>query len=119
MKLIIAGGRKFRDFDKLINVCDYYLKNKSTNNIEIISGGADGVDRLGEKYAEKRNIRVVLFPAKWNVYGRKAGYLRNIEMAEYADALIAFWDGQSKGTKHMIDTAIKNGLDIRIFRYDK
>jgi hypothetical protein len=71
---------------------------------EIVSGGARGVDTFGEIYARDNCIKVKVFPADWNTHGKKAGYLRNVQMAEYADALLAIWDGESKGTKHMIDT---------------
>lgn len=115
MKVIIAGGRDFKDYNRLKQVCDKILINQ--NNIEIISGTAGGADTLGERYAQEKGYEVKKFPAKWDEYGKKAGYLRNQEMGEYADGLIAFWDGQSKGTKHMIDIANKNGLKVRVISY--
>lgn len=75
---------------------------------------ARGADSLGEQYAKERGIPVRYFPADWQTLGKSAGYQRNVQMAAYADALVAFWDGQSKGTKHMIDTARRHKLDIRI-----
>jgi hypothetical protein len=116
-KVIIAGGRNYSNYEELKVVCDFYLKLKP--EIEIICGGANGADALGKKYGIDHNHIVSSFPANWDKYGKSAGYKRNTEMAEVADALIAFWDGESKGTKHMID--IMNGLkkDVRIFRYDK
>jgi len=114
MKIIIAGGRDFNDYQKLKDACDYYLKNQS--NVEIVSGTANGADKLGEKYAEERGYPVKKFPADWNLHKKAAGYLRNAEMAEYSDALIAFWNG-SKGTGHMIDLANKHGLKVRIISY--
>lgn len=117
MRIIIAGGRDFKDFDNLCRACDYYLQNKEKDSIEIISGCARGADTLGEKYAKIHNYKLTKFPAKWNIHHRRAGFIRNEEMAEYADALIVFWDGMSKGTKHMIDTAIKYGLELRILKY--
>lgn len=116
-KVIIAGGRGFKDFEKLCSYCDFLLQNKK--NIEIISGGAWGADSLGEMYANKRSFDVKRFPANWNKFGRSAGYKRNYDMAKYADALIAFWDGKSKGTKHMITIAHENNLNVRVYRYDK
>ena len=115
MKVIIAGGRDFKDYNRLKEVCDKILINQ--NNIEIISGTAGGADTLGERYAQEKGYEVKKFPAKWDEYGKKAGYLRNQEMGEYADGLIAFWDGQSKGTKHMIDIANKKGLKVRVISY--
>lgn len=87
---------------------------------EVVSGCAIGVDRLGESWAEYCNVPVKLFPAQWRdrdgVYDNSAGYKRNVEMAQYADALIAIWDGKSRGTKHMIDIATKRGLRVYIHR---
>lgn len=71
----------------------------------VISGGASGVDTAGEWWAKTHGIPVERYPAKWDLHGKRAGYLRNVQMAEKADALIAIWDEQSRGTKHMIKTA--------------
>lgn len=114
-KVIIAGSRGFQNYDLLKARCDNILKNQS--NIEIVSGGADGADRLGERYAAERNYPIKRFIPDWSYYGRKAGFIRNEEMAQYGDALIAFWNGNSRGTHHMIETAIMFGLKIRIIRY--
>ena len=86
---------------------------------EIVSGCARGADTLGKKYANDHNIPVKKFPAEWNKYGRSAGYIRNTEMADYADILVAFWDGKSLGTKHMIDTATKKGLIVYTIKYTR
>jgi ABC-type enterochelin transport system substrate-binding protein len=115
MKVIIAGGRKFKDYESLKKYCDYILQNQS--DIEIVSGTARGADRLGERYAEERGFPIKRFPAKWDEFGNSAGYIRNFEMAKYADGLIAFWNGISSGTKHMIDIAKKEELKVRIFKY--
>lgn len=113
--VIIAGGRDFTDYEELVRYCDYILKNKPS--VEIVSGVARGADLLGEKYALERGFPIRRFPADWDSFGNSAGYRRNIDMAKYADALIAFWDGKSKGTKHMIDTAKKNNLNVRVKQY--
>jgi hypothetical protein len=114
IKVIIAGGRTFNDYNLLCQICDKALSLQS--EIEIVSGTANGADKLGEKYAEKKGYTIKRFPANWNM-GRSAGYKRNEEMAQYADALIAFWDGKSKGTKHMIDLANKYRLKIKVIIY--
>lgn len=114
-KVIIAGGRDFSNYQQLKLLVDYYLKNKQ--DIEIVSGCARGADSLGEAYAKEHNYPIARFPADWDLYGKRAGYLRNQQMAEYADALIAFWDGSSRGTKHMIDIATNLGLSVRIVNY--
>ena len=117
MKVIIAGGRDFDNYEKLRSYCDYLLQNK--DEIEIVSGCARGADKLGERYAEERGYPIKRFPADWGTHGKSAGYLRNEEMADYADALIAFWDGSSRGTQHMINIAEKESLEIRIYRYER
>lgn len=123
MKVIIAGSRNFNNYTLLKQICDLEL----TGNVEIVSGRQVttdketgekyGADYLGEKYAEEKNILVTPFPADWSKYGKKAGPIRNEEMAKYADALIAFWDGKSKGTQNMIELAKKYNLLIRIVKF--
>jgi hypothetical protein len=115
-KVIIAGGRDFSNYDLLSEKCNHYLGNKT--NVEVVSGGAKGADNLGERYAKERNLPVKIFLADWATLGKRAGFVRNVEMAEYADALIAFWDKTSKGTKHMIDTAKENGLSVKVVHYN-
>lgn len=113
-KVIIAGGREFNDYPLLKAKVDASLNTKSkTHKIVIVSGKARGADSLGERYAAERGYEVSAHPADWDAYGKSAGYRRNAEMAQEADALIAFWDGKSRGTKHMIDLAEKHGLVIR------
>jgi len=115
MKVIVAGGRDFNLFNFLSKKCDNILN--SSENIEIVSGTANGADKLGELYAIKNSYKLKQFPADWDKHGKAAGFIRNEEMAKYADSLIAFWDGKSKGTKHMIDLAKKYNLKIRIIKY--
>jgi len=115
IKVIIAGGRDFDDFNKLCKVCDEFLQNHS--NIEIVSGAYKGADLLGERYAAERNYPIKQFPADWKRYRKSAGHKRNAEMAAYADVLIAFWDGKSKGTKHMIELATQTGLKVNVFYF--
>ncbi len=115
MKIIIAGGRDFNNYDLLRESCDYFLQNQL--EIEIVSGAANGADKLGERYAEERGHQIKKFPAEWDKYGKSAGFKRNVEMADYADGLIAFWDGVSKGTSHMINESKKKNLKVRIIKY--
>lgn len=115
MKVIIAGSRNFRDYDTLRRVCTEYFME--LNIIEIVSGNAIGADRLGEQFAFDIRIPVKKFPADWNGYGPSAGVIRNCEMADYADILIAFWDGKSPGTKHMIKTAREKGLKVEVYHF--
>jgi len=100
MKTIIAGCRDFKDYHLVKTKIEY---NRNTHPItEVVSGGAEGADRLGEQYAIENNIPLKIFPAEWSKYGPAAGPIRNRQMAEYADCLIAVWDGKSKGTKNMV-----------------
>ena len=104
MKLIIAGSREFTDYKLLTETMAAEGLNADTV-ATVVSGCARGADRLGEKWAVAQGIPIARFPANWDSYGKRAGYVRNSEMAEYADACIVFWNGSSKGTKHMIDVA--------------
>ena len=112
MRVIIAGSRDITDYKQVEAA---YLSSNIPIT-EIVSGGARGVDALGEQVAKNFGIPIKVFPADWDKYGKRAGPLRNIQMAEYADGLIAIWDGKSKGTKHMIDQANKQGLVVYIFK---
>lgn len=116
MKIIIAGGRTFNDYPLLVRVCDNVLSKQT--EIEIVSGTAKGADKLGERYAMEKGYNIKRFPANWDKFGAVSGFLRNEEMAKYADALIVFWNGESKGTKHMIDLAYKYNLKVKIVSYE-
>jgi hypothetical protein len=116
MKVIIAGSRNFLDYNLLKTKCDDILKDIS--DIEIVSGVAEGADKLGEMYAKEKGYKLKQFPADWKTYGNSAGIRRNAEMANYGEMLIAFWDGNSRGTKNMIDLATTKNLTINIFKYE-
>lgn len=105
------------DYELLKEKCDFYLQNKKPENIVIVSGHASGADALGERYAQERGYELETYPADWKVHGRAAGSIRNAQMASVAHALIAFWDGKSRGTKNMIDTAKKHNLHVAVVRY--
>ena len=111
MKVIIAGSRTIND----LSLIQLTVDESGFQVSEVVCGGARGVDDLGRKWAGNGNrIPVKLFPADWITYGKSAGYLRNRQMAEYADALIAIWDGKSKGTMHMINLATKKNLKVHV-----
>jgi len=117
MRIIIAGGRDFKDLDYLTDKVALTVSNLDQDDIQIISGAARGADRMGELFAIDHKYPIRQFRANWELHGKSAGYKRNVQMAEYADALIAFWDGQSKGTGHMIDIARSKGLKVRVYSY--
>lgn len=99
MKVIIAGSRTIWHYE----VVETAMKDSGFDITEVVSGHAHGVDRIGEDIAKEWKIPIKLFPADWS-RGRHAGLVRNQQMAEYADALVAVWDGYSRGTQHMITT---------------
>lgn len=122
LKVIIAGSRSFNNYKLLEEKMDFFLKNKIDKNrpyfnIEIVSGTARGADTLGEKYAKEKGFALKRFPANWDLYGKKAGYIRNKEMRNYADVCVVFWDGESKGSKHMINLAKEDNMPIRVVMY--
>lgn len=118
LRLIVAGSRGFNDYELLKRKLDYVLRNRVDERITIVSGTAKGADQLGEQYAKERGYALMRYPADWDKHGKSAGYIRNKEMAKNADGLIAFWDGKSRGTKHMIDLAREQGLKVIIVRYE-
>ena len=112
MKLIVAGSRDVTNY----NVVKYWLDDyrKRIEVKTIISGAARGADTMGERYANENNLELEVYPADWKNLGKAAGYRRNEVMARKGDLLIAFWDGKSRGTKHMIDIAQREGLPVTI-----
>lgn len=117
-RVIVAGTRTFDDYEFLCYHCDYFLSEmRKKRRIVIVSGRANGADQMGERYARERGYSLRTYPANWERYGNRAGPIRNELMAQNADALIAYWDGRSPGTKNMIDTARDYGLLVRIKIY--
>lgn len=108
MKLIVAGSRQFED-DTHRKVIFDTLDELSTkiDITEVVCGMARGPDLLGKEWAESKNIPVALFPADWSRYKKSAGPIRNKQMGDYADVLLVFWDGKSRGTENMMDVMIK------------
>lgn len=118
-RVIIAGGRDFQNYQLLKDKCDAILANKrQIHNIIVVSGTARGADSLGERYAHERAYTIERHPANWDTDGKAAGPIRNAQMADVADALIAFWDGRSRGTRNMIDVATSKGLLVRTILYN-
>ncbi len=115
IRLIIAGGRDFNDFDALEKEASKFLYDIDNGQaVQIVSGGAKGVDALGERFAKEKGLDLIVFPAEWKKYGRAAGPKRNAQMAEYATHLLSFWNGESKGTKSMISLAKKKNIIVEI-----
>ena len=111
MKLAIIGSRIFLDYELLKQEVD------KLSDIEmIISGGAKGADSLGVRYAKEKGIKYIEYLPEWNKYGNSAGFIRNNDIINNCDCVLAFWVGSSKGTKHAIDLAEKLGKDIKIIK---
>lgn len=116
ISVIIAGGRDFDDYEYLTHTMDQIVSDLK-DDITVICGKARGADTLGERYAIEHGYSVRYFPAEWKRYGKAAGFIRNGEMAKVANVLVAFWDGQSMGTRHMIETAKSMGLTVHVKHY--
>ena len=114
MNIIIAGSRSFSDYPTLKNTCDRILKNLNPHEITIVSGTARGADRLGERYANEHGYPIKRFPAQWDKLGKSAGVVRNAQMADFSDTLIAFWNGSSPGTRLMIKMATDRELIVHV-----
>lgn len=115
MRVIIAGSRTLG-----FNEVRQAMVNAITEGLKptlIVSGTANGVDRAGELWAFKAGLPVIKYPADWDNLGKRAGYVRNKIMSENADALVAVWDGRSKGTDHMIRLAKNKNLQVYVYTY--
>ncbi len=108
MKVAVAGSRSFSDYHLLAS-CLQQLPHIRL----IISGGAVGADQLAERWANRQGIKTLIFRPDWEKYGKSAGVIRNREIVAHADMLVAFWDGESKGTGYTIEFARQNGLDVQ------
>lgn len=114
MRTIIAGPRDFLDYGHLLKAIAL-AQGEGLKIEEVVCGCARGVDTMGERWARENDIPVKHFMPLWDQYGKRAGFIRNGQMADYADALIAINTG-SRGTADMIERAIKK--ELRVFRYN-
>ena len=107
MKVAVIGSRNLT-----VNNLEKYLPQGTT---EIVSGGARGIDFCAKKYALANGIPLKEFLPNYDEFGRSAPLLRNLEIIDYADIVLAFWDGQSHGTKFVIDKCRAKGKPINVF----
>lgn len=114
MRVIIAGSRDFSMLDYAMIEDTCWASGYAFT--AVISGGASGVDTLGEIFAKKHGIPVERYPADWDRYGKRAGHVRNEYMATRtkAEALVAVWDGKSRGTKDMVSLARTHRLLVHL-----
>lgn len=115
MKVIIAGSRHIEDYSLVLAA----IQESGFDITHVVSGGAKGVDTLAERYAKDQELPITIYPAQWKKFAemgqtKAAGHARNKTMAENADALIAIWDGASRGTANMVDNAKRLGLRVFI-----
>jgi len=110
VKVVIAGSREITNYSELIRA----IEDSKFEITAVVSGTARGVDRMGERFAVENNLEVLPYPANWDKYGKRAGYLRNSEMADVSDAAIILWDGESKGTKMMIEEMKKRKKPVYV-----
>lgn len=106
MKVAVIGSRRI-----VINNLEKYLPEGVT---EIVSGGAKGADLSAREYALSHDIKLTEFLPDYRRYGRAAPLMRNISIIEYADLVLAFWDGSSRGTKHVIENCEKLGVPVQV-----
>jgi hypothetical protein len=111
-RVVVAGSRDFKDYDRLAAELDKFLKGKK--NVTIVSGTARGADRMGEQYAAEHGYKIDQFPAEWGKYHQGAGPIRNLQMVKTADAVVAFWDNESSGTKNIIDCARQENIPYKV-----
>ena len=133
-RIIIAGGRNFSDYEMLrkeaLSAIYRTFGKIDKNNVTIISGHAKGADSLGERFAKEFGLNTKIMPADWEKYDKRTGYVRNEQMALFAKGcdeeddkidikgmLIAFWDGESRGTKHMIEIAKNKKMPVVVIKY--
>lgn len=117
MKLAVIGSRDFTNYQLLKRYLDEFQKEYPFDTI--ISGGARGADSLAEKYAKANNLAFFSYLAEWEMYGARAGFVRNKEIIRNADMIIAFWDGTSRGTLHSIKLAEKQRKKHIVIYYSK
>jgi hypothetical protein len=110
-KIIVAGGREFSDYQLLSSVLS------ELGEFILVCGMARGADLLGHRFATEHDFLILEYPADWDRFGKSAGHRRNAEMGKNADALVAFWDGKSPGTRHMINIMKTLGKPYEIITY--
>ena len=124
MKILVCGSRSWHNVAKVRLALARFFKpccedcNENVADVTVIDGGAHGADELGHMVAVENGFLTKRFPADWNRYGKRAGYIRNQQMLTegHPDLVLAFWDGRSRGTRHMIELARKAGVAVEIIR---
>ncbi len=119
-RVVVAGGRDYENYKEAKKFIDFCIENiRRQYSLVFVSGGCRGADMLGERYAKENGFKVERYLADWDKYGKSAGPKRNKHMAEIGDYIICFWDGQSRGTKSMIEFAKGLSKPVKIKKYKK
>lgn len=120
--LLVVGSRSITDYGFIKEKLGHLIGPiRDKYRFQVVSGGANGVDRLAEKYAKENGFEMHIVPAEWDKYGKRAGYIRNDAMHRYISGyshrgVVAFWDGKSKGTLHSLELAKKYGNSLRLIK---
>jgi hypothetical protein len=113
MKLAVIGSRNFSDSHILTQTLN--MLHEEYNVTTLVSGGAKGADIMGQRWAEIRSIETEIYIPDWNLHGKRAGLLRNQDIVNSADLIVAFWDGVSTGTRHAIDLAHSSKTPVIVY----
>lgn len=114
MRILVCGSRTFTDAQRM----EIELRQRVRPGDVIVHGAARGADQLANQAAARLGLKVQAYPAQWAQHGKRAGILRNIEMLDSGiDVVLAFWDGRSVGTRHVIELARKRGMDVNVITY--
>ena len=116
MNIAVVGSRVFENYRILEMTLDCLIRDRGFSDITIVSGGARGADTLAERYAKNRGYKLIVREANWDAYGKRAGFLRNEEMAEMVDLCVGFVVGDSKGTTHMLKSCADRGVETIAIR---
>lgn len=112
--LAVVGSRSYADYPTFTSEMD--ALRKEIDICEIVSGGARGADSMAERYARENGIEMRVFKPDWRLHGRKAGLLRNLDIVGRANYVIAFWDGNSPGTRSAINIARKTNKNVKVIK---
>lgn len=115
IKLAIVGSRTFNDYELLKNEILRYFNPEDIDCI--VSGGARGADAIGEQFADEFQIPKVIYKAEWDKYGKRAGFIRNEYIIKDCTHCIAFWDGESHGTKHGIELCQEMNKPYKVINF--
>ena len=118
MKIAIVGSRTFKDYNAMHAFIEEMLATMESSTIEaVVSGGARGADSLAERYAQERGLQMIVVPTEWKKYGRRAGFIRNVDIFRECDVCFAFWDGESHGTQQDIELCERMNKQCFIYRF--